>query len=241
MPDALISKVVDELAEIPKEIPFQLSPFKVNEPFLDVRLFDVLRLVTSKLPNATITLTTNATPIGEQTIEQLRAFANIGYLWISVNHHRAEQYEAIMQLPHARTLQRLTMLHLAKQQGRLTLRVVLSRVGDGTNADQEFCAWVRQRFPLFDACVFPRGTWLGQAGSGGAAPQPVGCVRWFELSITATGIVAHCCMDGRAEFPIGDVSKTHVLQVYNSQHYRRLREAYLNRLDVHPCQKCGFL
>ena len=43
MPDALIAKVIDDLTAIPRTLSFQLSLFKVNEPLLDVRLFDILR------------------------------------------------------------------------------------------------------------------------------------------------------------------------------------------------------
>ena len=44
MPTALIEKIIDDLTSIPRSVPFQLSPFKVNEPFLDRRLFYVLDL-----------------------------------------------------------------------------------------------------------------------------------------------------------------------------------------------------
>ncbi|MGH8677869.1 MAG: hypothetical protein ACREUQ_05895, partial [Burkholderiales bacterium] len=34
MPDALIEKIINDLADIPREIRFQLAPYKVSEPFL---------------------------------------------------------------------------------------------------------------------------------------------------------------------------------------------------------------
>jgi hypothetical protein len=228
MDDALIAKVVDDLADIPRLHPFQLSPFKVNEPFLDVRLFDLLALFNERLPNASLTLTTNASPLTEKSLVQLNGVKNLGYLWVSVNDHREVEYEAAMQLPFKRTLERLQMLHAAKAEGRLTTRVVISRVGDGTADDLAFRAWVSQTWPLFESSIFARGQWIGQVTGAGAAPPDVGCQRWFDISITATGVVAHCCMDGKAEFPIGDVRHEHVLDIYN-------------RLQVKPCRDCGFL
>jgi radical SAM protein with 4Fe4S-binding SPASM domain len=146
-----------------------------------------------------------------------------------------------MRLPYARTLARLQMIHRKKAAGEFAPRVVLSRVGDGSAVDQEFCRWVGEHFPGFQSSVFPRGSWLGQvAVSTGPVPR-VGCTRWFELSITATGVVAHCCMDGKAAYPIGDVSKQHVLEVYNEPHYRALRERTTTRLQVEPCNRCTFL
>ena len=41
MPEALIHKILDDLGDVPRIHSFQLSPFKVSEPFLDHRLFIV--------------------------------------------------------------------------------------------------------------------------------------------------------------------------------------------------------
>lgn len=241
MDDALIEKVVKDLCDIPRLHPFQLSPFKVNEPFLDNRLFDLLALFQARLPNASITLTSNASPITEKKLLQLAAFPRIGYLWISFNDHREAEYERAMQLPWARTIERLEMIHKARAENRLPTKVVLSRVGDGTEADQEFGRWVKNRFPLFEVSLFPRGGWIGQVDVAMASVPEVGCVRWFDLSITATGVVAHCCMDGNAEYPIGDVRHEHVLDIYNKPEFRRLRAGLGTRLEADPCRRCGFL
>lgn len=243
MGDELLSKIISDLDDIPKYHEFQLSPFKVNEPFLDVRLFDILEEIQTKLPNASITLTSNSSPITEKKLERLAQFTKLGYLWISFNDHRKAEYEKTMGLPYDRTIERLRMIHKKKSEGLLKPRVVLSRVGDGTRADHDFVAWVKSNYPFFETSIFPRGEWLGQTGrsiSEIKAPN-VGCVRWFDLSITATGVVAHCCMDGKAEYPIGDANKKHLLEIYNGAEYRRLRELTKSRHEVSPCNKCSFL
>ena len=241
MPDALITKIIDDLRDIPPTLPFQLSPFKVNEPFLDTRLFDVLAQINERLPNASLTLTTNASALTGKQLARLSGVRNLAYLWISMNDHRPAQYEATMKLPYRRTIERLRMIHAARASSRLALRIVLSRVGDASVDDFEFVRWVRNEFPLFEASVFQRGNWLSQVDTPTEPAPSVGCARWFDLSITATGIVAHCCMDGAAEFPIGDVSRQHVLEVYNAPEYRRLREHTATRADASPCNGCSFL
>lgn len=241
MPDALIDKILGDLQDIPRILPVQVSPFKVNEPFLDTRLFDILAAIEAKLPQATITLTTNASPVTEATLDRLALVRNLGYLWISVNDHRPAEYEATMGLPWTRTRERLAMIHARRAAGALTCRIVLSRVGDGTPADAEFCDWVVRHYPGFEPSVFQRGGWLGQVETATGAVPNVGCVRWFDISITATGTVAHCCMDGRAAWPIGDVNRQHVLEIYNGPSYRALRERTLTRLDAAPCRTCTFL
>lgn len=225
MDDALLAKIVDDLADIPRLHRFQLSLMKVNEPFLDVRLFDVIDFCSRRLPHASITLTSNASPITARTLDRLATYRNIGYLWISLNDHREAEYEKTMGLPYRRTLERLAMIHRYKAEKKINFRVVLSRVGDGTAIDQEFMTWVRGHYPLFEASLFPRANWLGQVQLA-TPPQdipPIACTRWYDLSITATGVVAHCCVDGQAQYAIGDLRQSHALEIYNHNDYRRLR------------------
>jgi radical SAM protein with 4Fe4S-binding SPASM domain len=243
MSDALIRKIIMELKDIPSQLPFQLSPFKVNEPFLDTRLFDILKTVNLELPNAKLTLTSNASPITAKALANLAQINNVRYLWISFNDHREAEYEKTMQLPYERTIERLDMIHQAVAKGSFAPQVILSRVGDGSPADVEFLQWVNSHYPLFQTSIFQRGGWIGQVKDLQLnQPVPnVGCTRWFDLSITSTGKVAHCCMDGKAEWVIGDVNEQHVLEVYNTPLYREVREYAVTRFDAEPCNQCTFL
>lgn len=242
MPDTLLDKVLTDLQAIPSNLPFQLSPFKVNEPFLDNRLIPLLQRVNQTLPNASITITSNLSPLTPEKLQALCGIQNIGYLWVSTNESTPEAYEETMKLPWARTQERLAMVHQAKAQGQLPFEVVLSRVGDGTPLDVAFQQWVQAEYPLFKSFVFQRGGWLGQVDLVLPNDVPdVGCVRWFDVSITANGTVAHCCMDGNAQWPIGDVNQQSILEIYNQPHYRELREKTVSRRQVDPCKTCTFL
>jgi len=239
---SLIEKVIEDLTEIPGHLPLQISPFKVNEPFLDTRLIDILKLINRKLPNALITLTTNAAPITQKKLLEVVAIKNIQYLWISVNHHIPSEYTKIMQIPWEKTHEKLNMIHQAKKEGLIPFTVVLSRVSDRTSADKEFCAWVTEKFPLFKFSLFHRGGWIGQVDTDIPDVVPdIPCIRWFDISITATGTVAHCCMDGKAEWPIGNVRENSVLEIYNQEAYKNLRQNMDSRLDTSPCKTCTFL
>ncbi len=242
MPTELFEKIIDDLSAIPRLHKFQLSPFKVNEPLMETRLYKFLDLIKQKLPNANITLTTNASLLNDHHIKNLST-QGLGYLWISFNDHRENKYQETMKLPFYRTLNNLQNLHQAKENGLFKSRVVLSRVGDGTIDDQEFAGWVKKRFPLFEVSIFPRGEWMGQVDNKHKYQSPLecGCSRWFELSITATGRVALCCMDGQAEHPIGDVRLNSVLEIYNSNNYRQLRSSMESRQGIEFCEDCSFL
>ena len=69
-----------------------------------------------------------------------------------------------------------------------------------------------------------------------------GCKRWHGLSITSTGEVALCCMDGESKYPLGNVTNMHVLDIYNQERYRNLRENIWSRHDApEPCNKCTYI
>ena len=240
MPDALINKIIEDLREIPPTLAFQLSPFKVNEPFLDTRLFSVLAQINQRLPNAAIALTTNPSALTQKQLSRLGGVRNLDNLWISMNDHREAEYEATMQLPYRRTLERIRMIHGARAlaasrcewscRGSARERRPMSNSGGGRSVS----------FPSSRRASFSAAT--GSARSTRRPPRrlAVGCTRWFDLSITATGVVAHCCMDGAATDLIGDVSRQHVLEVYNAPAYRRLRERTARRQDAEPCDRCSF-
>lgn len=243
MDDALIDKILSDLSEIPRQLPFYLLPYKVNEPFLDKRLPALLQDINRRLPNARLILTSTGVPLTEAWLDQLAQIANIDTLSLSLNDHRPEHYTRTMQLPWERTWERLQLLHRYKESGRFPFKVSLWRVGDNSPADAEFVAWCRQHFPLFEAQCNARGEWLGLVPGLEATHRipDVGCLRWYEISITSTGKVAFCCMDAQADWPIGDVRTQHVLDIYNQPSYRRLRQQAPSRLQVSPCDKCSMM
>jgi hypothetical protein len=63
MSDGLIEKIIRDLKEIPAQLPFVIAPFKVNDPFLDVRIFWVCEQINHHLPNAKLRLFTNGSPL----------------------------------------------------------------------------------------------------------------------------------------------------------------------------------
>ncbi|KKM96313.1 hypothetical protein LCGC14_1179440, partial [marine sediment metagenome] len=224
MSDELIEKILTDLEDIPKSQPFYFSPFKVNEPFLDKRLLPLLEDVNRRMPNAIFRLFSNGTPITEKKIDQLAKLRNVAHLWISLNDYRPKEYEEVMQLPLEKTLKRLDLLHKKKLEG-FPHNVIVSRVCDNTFTDGRFCVWVHERYPAFTVRLIKRESWLDFYEHDAIAKEvPAStCSRWNEIDITSTGLVSLCCMDGRAQYPIGDVSKQHVLEVFNSPSYRRMR------------------
>lgn len=240
MGDALIDKIIGDLEAIPRTLPFGISPFKVNDPLLDKRIFDICRRINRRLPNARPRLFTNGSPLTDTMIGRIAQIEHLQHLWISLNEIEAGNYQRVMGLPLERTLLRMDQLHRAVEAGHFPHPVIVSRVRDGGPADEAFVAFVQQRYPRFAIAVMPYASWAGQIASAERLAIPAtGCVRWFELSIMATGQVALCCMDGEGKHPIGNVAHDNALAIYNAPSYRKLRQDTVSRLDAgFPCNQC---
>jgi len=242
MSDELLEKILKDLEDIPQDWLWFLSPFKVNEPFLDKRLIPMLEDVNRRFPNAAIRLFSNGSPMTAEKIDRVARLGNVEHLWISLNDHRPDVYEDVMKIPLAKTLKRLDVLHERKASGDFHHKVVISKVVDGTESDHQFREWVNGRYPEFEVVLIKRDSWIGfhdHAAINQQVPKTK-CLRWYEIDITATGVVSLCCMDGRCEYPIGDVSKRHVLEVFNSLYYRQMRTGEKARQAYEPCARCTY-
>lgn len=239
MPDQLIDKIISDLEDIPKDIQFRFAPFKLSDPFTEPRIFRIIEEINNRLPNASIDIYSNGASLTPSKLEELRNVRNFQYLNISLNEHRKEIYESLMGLKFDHVSARLQHLHDRLEKGEIPFAVVISKVCDYKH-DEAFRSWVADRFPLFQVHTHRRSDWIGQTDTKGHDVPNIGCAMWFSLSIMSTGVAAYCCMDGVGEYPIGDVSKQHVLEVYNSPEFRKVREDYETRIGGTPCGQCTF-
>ena len=236
----LIYKIIDDLAEIPADLPFSISPFKMSDPFVDRRIFDISKRINLILPNARLRFFTNGAPLTDKNIDKLGSIENVSDLWISLNESDAVRYKKLMGIPFERTIERLDELHRVVESG-YPHPVTVSRVEDGTIYDHMFMEYVAERYPLFRAQISKVSNWLGQVELDVLSETPsLGCMRWFELNIMASGKVALCCMDGIGDYVIGDLNTCSALEVYNSAGYKKMRQYSISRKGASsPCDTCN--
>jgi MoaA/NifB/PqqE/SkfB family radical SAM enzyme len=227
----LLDKCVSEIISWKRGLFF--SPFKVNEPLLDARTIPLCERINREAPWIRLRLFTNGSPLTQEKISQIAKLKNVEHLWVSLNSHIPEEYEQLMGLKFELTAKRLDVLH----EQDFPHPVVLSAVGFPNEPFRRYCF---DRWPKFKALAIKKDSWLGYTDPQITEVPDKPCVRWFELSITSTGVVSLCCMDGPAEYSIGDVSKQTLLEVYNSPHWRERREALLSRRQVSPCDRCTY-
>ncbi len=230
MSDDLIDKVIDELAQF--KSPFFFSPFKVNEPLLDKRLAGICQRV-SDSTKARTRIFTNGAPLTQYHIDWIADLPRVEHLWISLNSHIPEDYQALMAIPFEKTAKRLDKLHGQD----FPHKVVLSTVGFPNEPFREYCF---ERWPEFESVAIQRSEWLGYTHSQIDTVPTTPCTRWFELSIMSNGIAAMCCMDSEGQFPIGDINKQTLLEVYNAPGWRQRRQQLLNRQAYPGCEICTY-
>jgi len=231
MPDSTIDRLIEEMSDW--RVPFNFTPFKVNEPLLDRRLFDILSKMNDRVPMAAIRVFTNGAPLTMRKAEELNSIDNLE-LWVSVHEPDPATYRSVLGIDQAHVVRNLDALH--ETDFRHPVHVL--RVGN-QGAD-EFRAWASSRWPAFRPVVVWQSSWLGHTNPDVQEVPDTPCSRWFELSIMANGIVSLCCMDGKGEYPIGDLNKQTMLEVYNSPAWRDRRERMISRKEVHPCSTCSY-
>lgn len=240
MPDELIDSIIEELKDHPH--PFLISPFKVNEPFLDKRLIPICRKINAELPNAILRLFSNGSALTEKHIDEVATLKRVTHLWISLNEYEAEAYKATMGLDFERTVANLDLLHSKKAAGLFPWDVMISRVRQAlipNEADRAFSKFVQGRWPLFGVHLIKRDSWLGFTEPNDPEVPDAPCSRWFELSVMATGKVSLCCMDGEGAYQIGDI-RDGVFATYNAPHWRERRLKMLSRKGISPCSTCNY-
>lgn len=241
MSDQLIAKIIDECRSIPPDLPIQIVPTRVNEPFLDRRIFDICKSVNDNLPNAEIQLFSNASPLNSKNLLKLADLRKISRLVISLHENRAEAYERVLGIPFERTMRNVEELHELKVSGTIDFPVELSRVGDGSSQDEEFCRWGREKFPRFTVYSTARANWIGAVDTLVSPVPQVGCGQWFNINVLADGRVTFCCIDSEGKWSFGDANRQHILEIYNQPERRALRQNLPNRTGLAQCATCSLL
>jgi hypothetical protein len=231
MPDALIHRLIREMAEW--EHPFYFSPFKVSDPLLDVRLYDILAEFNAKVPKGAVRLFTNGSALTDKHMDRIAKVERLAHLWVSLNTHRPVEYRELMGLDFERTAKNLDRLH----ERDFPHPVVVSRVG----TDPDFAKYVGWRWPKFKVAMIKRDAWIDFTNASTDEVPNTPCGRWWELNITATGKAALCCMDGEGRFGFGDVNTQTLLEIYNHPTLKSWRDQMLSRQSVgSPCNGCTY-
>lgn len=244
LPSTLIGSLIMQMASW--QTPFFISPFKVNEPLLDARMREICERIEKEVPAAQIRLFTNGSGLTDKNIEWIANLKRMPQFWVSLNSCDSQEHAALMRMKGAGSYrhiaEKLDRLHGLYLGDLFPHEVVLSRVVTDDEKDWKFATAVRKRWPHFRPFLIKRDAWIDFIEPSHKVPPRSGCVRWFELNITAEGKAVLCCMtDGsKPEHHIGDVTSQSLLEIYNQPHLKERRERALTRAGIEPCERCSY-
>ncbi len=247
MSDVLFDKILREVSQFPADRFDGFAMHAVNEPFMDRKIFERLAAINSRVPHAQVGITTNMNVMPPRFFERIRGIEQLFSWNVSFNAANKREYEDAMQVDFHRTVNNVRRLLAENRRSRFVAAPVsLSRVCTGDDRDGLFveqCVALFAEFTRgadFEPVLLGKANWLGDVrDSPPGFPHSYPCHQWTNVTIHCNGVVPHCCVDAKAQFPFGDVNTQSILEIYNSPSWKNLREHVTARDVVYPCNTCN--
>jgi len=245
MDDALIGKIIDECAH---HMVGRVSPYLTNEPLMDRRMPDILkRIKTASFFPVKTKINTNAALMTEEISARLIE-AKLDQLWISVNGYSEETYRESMDLDFKTTMANIdTFLDMKKILGAKRPRVVITTietklVQHELEKAKEYWAKRDVKFSIHRLDNRSGEDVTGAIRPESRNPKPKRDCDLFlkQAYIVENGDMIICCHDWRQSVVVGNVAKTSISEVWNSDYFRGLiYEYYSEKFDnLEICRLC---
>jgi radical SAM protein with 4Fe4S-binding SPASM domain len=242
----LFEKVLDDVAG---KVP-QMSLFLAGEPLLHKRIFDMIE--TASRRGIYTRIHTNVLLLNDEKIRRLFD-SGLDDLSFSFDGPSREKYDRVRVAGDydkcIALIKRVMEIKKERRAKKPITRIQIIYFNGEDPEDQE-----RQMREIFkehlpdDLAVVPAHSWAGEYADFVRYKDNVGhldklsiChMPWNRMAITWDGDVVGCCNDFLAKYKNGNVRDRHVLDVWNSPAYQRLRAAVHRKdyasLDV--CRNC---
>ncbi|SBW10163.1 Radical SAM domain protein [uncultured delta proteobacterium] len=245
MDDSLIHKIIDECA---KHMVGRISPYLTNEPLMDKRMPDILREIKKKCVFPVKTkINTNAGLLTEDVAKKLIE-AKLDQLWISVNGYSEETYRESMGLDFSRTMTNInTFLDMKKTMGAKRPKVIVTTIR--TKLVENELEKAREYWAARDVDfrIHSLDNRSGEEAASALRPEarkPApkrNCDLFLKQAyIVENGDMIICCHDWRQTVKVGNVAKTSISEVWNSDYFKGLiYEYYSEKFDnIEICRNC---
>jgi len=230
MEQSLFEKIINDCVDIqPKYIILQIN----GEPFLDPQFIDRIKLINLRIPSAKVMFFTNASLMNPEISDKLTSL-NIFSICFSINAIDQENYNKRMKLNYHTTISNINyFLKVNKTIKNLKFSIVDQNLSsEEINLFKE--QWGNRIF------VAKKVNFAGLMFD--VSPSNKSCLRALrEMCVLWDGKVSLCCMDMEGKVIHGDASENHLLDIWNNENMRKLREFHLkNRRNKYPlCNNCN--
>lgn len=242
MEDGLIEKIA---AECGRHLVGHINPYLTNEPLMDKRMPDILRLLRAKNPLSKTKINSNAQLLDKDMSRRVLD-SGLSQIWFSVNGYSPESYRASMNLDFSTTMRNIdAFLALKRQSGRKRPGVRVTTIHTTLVAHELEGA---KRYWAERDVRFSIHHMDNRAGDEVRNIAPVEHVRKPDCDlflkqayIVENGDMILCCHDWRRSVVLGNVAETSIKAVWNSQAFLdRIYEYYAgNFANIEICRNCG--
>jgi radical SAM protein with 4Fe4S-binding SPASM domain len=256
MPYELYRKIIDDLTEFPGKLK-TLRLYKEGEPLVNKRLPDMIHYARKKGVTQKIDFTTNGSLFDCDTALAITD-AGVDRINISVEALDEAGYEQIsgVKLNYREYLERLRFLYHNKNGCHIFIKI--SDLGLKGHSEQEFydmfadicdeiaVEHVSSVWPEFEVDENLKSTDQLDIYGGPMAKRDTAQVcpyLFYSLCVNSDGTVSACLMDWNHQLLIGDLKCQSLLEIWNGQRLREMRENHLmfQRSIYHTCRNCGQL
>jgi MoaA/NifB/PqqE/SkfB family radical SAM enzyme len=241
----LFERIIEECA---RHRVRRLSPYLMNEPFLDPELPQRIRFMHENCPSAKIVVTTNGSRLFRNVIE---AILDLGpalhALYISFQGIDKEGYESTMRgaMKFEQTFENVNrLLDEQRKRGAQHPKIWITMVDTNVIDARKAVAYWRERgVPSKYTTLENRGGNIGDAQSmaHGGMDYYTTCTRLMKQAyILFNGDMVICCTDYSRQMVLGNMADSSVSAVWNGERAMAFRRAYLaHRFDELPlCKVC---
>ncbi|MFN7974363.1 MAG: radical SAM protein [Acidobacteriota bacterium] len=237
MADDLFLRIV---AECEKHGVRRISPYLMNEPFIDVELLDRVAVIKKNAPSCKVCITTNGEPMRPRVIDRMLAEGGVHRIYVSVQGIDKEAYEKTMRGPKLeRVMENVDYLVAEMTRRRLTKpKVTITMVNTALiDADKALRYWAERGVEAKATRLENRGgnidVYAPVNGDGTAlAKRPMtaflNCTRLMRQAfVLHDGRVTLCCTDYHQTTIIGDLRARTLHDVWNAPEAATLRRDFI--------------
>ncbi len=206
-----------------------------NEPLMDATIAEKYAILKKYCPDSVLNLTTNASLLTPEKVEQLIGSGLIDELFLSINGESKEVYEKIMVLPFEKVFKHLEYFCQwlrehpeIKQRLRVRVNTVKTKLV-APEIPAMTRRWEAEGFEMHVIDMDNRGDQLDMKDVGQEDMKPnTTCRRPFHtMVLTWEGQAVICCVDYKREVRLGNVHEQSVYEIWNGPWATQLRKEYL--------------
>ena len=214
-------KILDNLQGL--QYKGRISPYMMNEPFLDDRIFMICRFIRDKFPHNDIFCNTNGDWINNSTINEL---ANSPLNRIHIN----------LYCDNSLDRRKSTLLDLFTRNSIFNILDSANQKND----EDKINVYFRAQNEL-------RSFFWNRGGNSSviryeSVPNTTCLLPSEQMYINYLGQAILCCSDWKFEVVLGDITTCSIEVIWNSDKYNRIRNllAKKNRTCTELCNQCDY-